>query len=393
MHNLKLQKPFIYILIAYLISSVLLFLYSYTQVDLNLTLSRVSIWQTIQKSFQYIGFFQRPLSTGIFIAILGMFFILYLIVLVKAKKNLISYKQLWCIIYLLAIILVFTYPAFSYDLFNHMFTAKTVLIYHQNPYLVLPLEFSGIDPWLNFMHWTHVTSVYTPLWIAMTCVPYLLGFGYFLLIMWNFKIMIGLFYLLAVKGIALSLGELNPNKKILGMAIFALNPLVIIESLVSSHNDIVMIGFAMIGIFFLIKKDSVKGLFALALSIATKYVTLLILPFLIFGYRKRTVMATMLAGMFAFLFVFKREILPWYWLWIIPFIALIPEDRAFTIISTGVSIGLLLRYAPFLYFGAWDPPVPLIEAWLTAIPIATAVIIIIIRELVSRRLRAQIHTS
>jgi hypothetical protein len=51
------------LLFFYFIASLSLFLYSYTQVDLNLTLSRVSLWQTIQRAFQYVGYFQRPVST------------------------------------------------------------------------------------------------------------------------------------------------------------------------------------------------------------------------------------------------------------------------------------------------------------------------------------------
>ena len=49
---------------GYIVVSICLFLYSYTQVDLNLTLSRASTVQTIQKAFQYIGFYNRPVSTG-----------------------------------------------------------------------------------------------------------------------------------------------------------------------------------------------------------------------------------------------------------------------------------------------------------------------------------------
>ena len=52
------------------------------------------------------------------------------------------------------------------------------------------------------------------------------------------------FYLLAVKGVSKVLERVEPKHAVLGTAIFALNPLVIIESLVSAHNDIAMMAMA-----------------------------------------------------------------------------------------------------------------------------------------------------
>ena len=95
----------------------------------------------------------------------------------------------FCII----IVLVLSYPAFSYDIFNYMFTAKTVLLYHKNPYEVIPMQFISIDPWVNVMRWIHLPSAYTPIWILLSLPAYFFGFGTFLLILWNFKIIAAFF--------------------------------------------------------------------------------------------------------------------------------------------------------------------------------------------------------
>ena len=50
----------------FLITILFVFFYSFTQVDLSLTLSRASFITTLQRSFQYIGYFNRPLSTVLF---------------------------------------------------------------------------------------------------------------------------------------------------------------------------------------------------------------------------------------------------------------------------------------------------------------------------------------
>ena len=121
-------------LIGYVVASVILFLYSFTQVDLNLTLSRASVWTGLQKVFLQIGYYERPLSTAIFVSILAAFFLLYWTVIRKAAMGLLSFKQIWILIIAVVAILLLSYPAFSYDFFNYMFTAKTVLVYEKNPY-------------------------------------------------------------------------------------------------------------------------------------------------------------------------------------------------------------------------------------------------------------------
>lgn len=355
------------LVVLYETLAVVLLLYSYTQVDLGLTLTRVNVWQSIQKSFQYIGYFQRPLSTGLYLAILCLYFVLYGVLLWMIRKKRIALPTLWRIIAVTTAILIFSYPAFSYDLFNHMFTAKTVLVYHKNPYLVTPLQFAGVDPWLSFMHWTHVISIYSPLWIAMTVVPYLLGFGYFLLLMWNFKILTAFGYILAAWSIAKILKPRGENTMMTGLALFALNPLVIIESLVSAHNDIVMMGFAVYALVLFAERKKLASWVALAVSISIKLMTVCLIPAFVFRWNRKAALIGMSVGLL--LFLLQREIMPWYLLWVLPFVALMPEATKLTLVAGGISLGLLLRYAPFLYYGHWNDPVPALKTWGTWIPI------------------------
>jgi len=56
--------------ILWVAASICLLLFSYTQVDLSLTLSRVSIYQTVEKIFQHVGYYQRPLAASLYIVIL-----------------------------------------------------------------------------------------------------------------------------------------------------------------------------------------------------------------------------------------------------------------------------------------------------------------------------------
>jgi hypothetical protein len=363
--------------ILYIIISLALFLFSYTQVDLNLTLSQVSIFQTIQKSFQYIGFYQRPLATTIFAGIVMLSLAAYCVAWHRIRQGKLTEKQFWKIVGITTAILVFSYPAaFSYDFFNYMFTAKSVLIYHKNPYLVLPEQFAPVDPWLNFMRWTHLPSAYSPLWIGLTIPAYLTGFGYFLTIMWSMKALVAFFHVATIVGIGKILEKVEPKHKVLGMAIFALNPLILIEDLVSSHNDVVMMAAAVWAIYFMLERKHMAAWFTWAVSVAAKTMTLTIAPALwLIGKNKYwREWALGLMALATLAVVSQREFLPWYGVWILPFVALLPSNRKITILATGLSMGLLLRYAPFLYKGDYNAPVPMQRVILLWIPIVISVL-------------------
>jgi hypothetical protein len=375
----------------YGIAAIFFFLYSYTQVDLSLTLSRVSIWQTVQKWFQYVGYFNRPLSAGLFLAILAFFFVLYAVVFRSIRKKQLGIRDLWIIIGVVSIITCFSYPAFSYDFFNYLFSAKTVLLYHKNPFIVTPLQFTGVEPWLSFMHWTHLPTAYTPIWILYTLLPYILGFGYFLVTMWNLKIFIAMAYICAAWGIGKILEKDQKENTALGVAVFALNPLIITECLVSPHNDIVMMALVIWSIVAFQNNKPWTSWLLLSLSIAMKLMTFFLIPAFFLKWNRKTSLGLMTVGFIAVLF--QRDVLSWYWVWVVPFVALMPEYPSIYTISTGVSFGLLLRYAPFLYFGNWNTPVLTIEAWITGIPIVIALLIVglstIKKEYASRKLQSE----
>ena len=199
----------------YILVSLEIFLYSYTQVDLNLTLSRSSVWQIIQKSFQNIGYFRRDISSGLFVGLLTSLTVLYIWAVGLARQDKLTKVFFWRLVVAISVILLFSYPAFSYDIYNYMFTAKTVLVYHTNPYTIIPLQLTGIEPWLSFMRWTHLPSAYTPLWILLSLPPYLFGFGVFLLTMWNMKLLFASFYLLTTFMIGKILGREDHKNKFL----------------------------------------------------------------------------------------------------------------------------------------------------------------------------------
>lgn len=364
---------------GWVLSSILLLLYSFTQIDLNLTFSRVSIWQKIQASFQYIGYFQRPLSTYLFLFIVVSLFMLYLLTLYAIKKGEFKRREIWQIILIISGILLFSYNAFSYDLFNYLFDARIVTFYHQNPYEHAPQDFVG-DPMLNFMRSVHRIYPYGPVWLGLTIPLSFLGSGVALFTFYLFKLlMVGSFL-----GTAYFLERMLRDQKVRysleGLAFFALNPLVLIEVLVSAHNDSVMVFFGIFALFLLISKKYVRSFLSLVFSIGIKFTTVFLLPVFVIviiaqllgrkiQFKKMAIGTTsfMLLSVIAMSLAGGSktpEPQPWYLLNLIPFVVLLSKKRLVTILTVCVSFGMLLFYVPFLYSGEWPKNIVELKLWL-----------------------------
>lgn len=352
----------------YILTLVALFLYSFCQIDLSLTFSRIDFLRQIVKSFQYVGYFNRPLSTFIYVFILVLLSNFYLGFLVMAYTKQISKKMVWKLICITTGILVFSYNAFSYDLFNYIFDAKIITHYHLNPYLHKALDFPG-DPMLSFMHWTQRTYPYGPLWLGLTVPLSFIGFGFFLPTFFMFKLLMAASFLGSVYYIGKILQKITPEKEIFGMVFFGLSPLVVIESLVSAHLDIVMFFFAFWAFYLLLEKKYWASLFVLAISIAIKFVSAFLLPIflivMILQIRKRKIhwdrlfIGTMiLLSISVYLASIRTNFQPWYLIAPLTF-ATFYAYRYFVFIPAFlISFFAMLTYVPFLYTGNWDPPIP-----------------------------------
>ncbi len=370
----KLKKNILFL--SYIIVILGLFFFSFTQVDLSLTLSRLRQWQEFQKFFQHIGYFNRPLATGWYLSILVLAFFYYILFLYLSKKKKLSQKKIIITILFLCILLVVSYNAFSYDLFNYIFDAKIITHYGQSPYMHKAQDFPN-DPMLSFMHWVQRTYPYGPLWLLITVPLSYIGLQYFLPTLILFKLSIAIFFIGTLYYIYQIMRTLSPKRELYSIVFFGLNPLVIIECLVSAHNDIVMMFFAVASYYFLTQKKYLFSLFLLLISIGIKFGTVALLPIYLFVIirqnQKKKVMWDHIAVISALSMIvplivssIRTEMQPWYFLWILPFFALLPDKKQYTIPPIVFSFGLLLQYVPFFYTGNWDPPIPSIKMYLIA---------------------------
>lgn len=354
-------------------------LYSYTQVDLNLTLSSNRYYQIIQNNLLFLGYYNRKLSGALYLIIVFISFIGYIKAVSLINKKIISWKYFKAFLVFAAITLLLSYPAYSYDIFNYMFDARIVTKYMENPYTHKALDFVS-DPWTRFMRWTHRTYPYGPLWIILTLIPSYLGFGKFILTLFNFKIFFIIFYFGNLYLIYKIFQPRDKDKILYRLSIYAFNPVILFESVLSPHNDIVTIFFLLLAIYFgIVKNKKVYWWLMIILSAAVKFFTLPLLPLGLFLNFKTDLskiiryFLILLIPVIIYL-VWQRDAYPWYFLNIIILLCLCPLNKSYLILIYGLTFGSLLYYFPFIYFGEYSNLVRELQYFLPLIPLLIAII-------------------
>lgn len=357
-----------------LLLSTFLAIFSYSYVDLNLTLSTLTPVLNIVAKLQILGYYLRPQATLFYSLLVIFLFINFLLNLVLISRKKVSTKYIFASSTLSTIIYIFSYPFLSSDLFNYMFDAKIVTLYNQNPYTNKPLDFPN-DEWLRFMRWVHRYSPYGPLWIVYTLIPSVLGFGKFLITLITFKLFIGVFHILNSILIFKTLSKVNPKISLLGTAFYAINPLFLIEGVVNAHNDVVHAFFVLLSLYFFAKNQVLKSFTSIVVSSLIKYIALLsfipLLTFKVFRLKFEHLVLLNLALYLMFTFVFstfrisvpfissgsiQTQFQPWYLFWSIPLVSFLTEKKCVLVLAIVICFSSLMRYLPFLYHGEWSKP-------------------------------------
>ncbi len=349
--------------IGYVLFAIFFAIYSYSQVDLNLTFDQSSAYLSFQKQLTYLGFYQRNWSMIIFLFLsLGLFALYFLMIKQIRAKSQSPLEWLLPIIFV-AIVLGFSYPSFSYDIFNYVFNTKMVWIYHTNPHLDVAASFPQ-DTWIRFMRNTHTPAPYGYGWTLLSLMPGVATLtSNFKLSLGLMKLFIGLFWLGQLFFLNKIIKEYFPKEN-WRWFLFALNPLVLIETLGVGHNDVVMMCLVLISLRFLLKskklmsKEFIFSLIFLIASVTIKYATIILLPlWLLKPYFKRLDLG-MWGGIALLAVMFTRpdQLHSWYLIWAFS-LAVLAENKWGIALFTAATFGALIRYAPYLYFGSWDPPV------------------------------------
>lgn len=331
---------------------------------------------------------QRLTSTIIYTMVIILLFVFYgrFLWLVKNKK--ITRQKLFQMIAGTILILLFSFSAFSYDIFNYIATAKVAFLYKENPYIVMPIEIPN-ESMLAFMHAANKTALYGPVWIMFTFIPHFFGFGNLLITILSFKIFVSIFYLLTL----LIIWKLS-SKNLFSLSLFALNPLVITETLVSTHNDIVMVFFALLSFYLVRKRIFILSFISLLFSVLIKYATIFLFPIYIYVLYNslknkeinwsRIWFYSFIAMLIPFfLSPIREEIYAWYFIWPLTFFSLYSKSWLNIIVVSSFCFGLELRFAPYVFAGTWEGKTPFIKKIVASLPPVLSYVFLKIKSKIS----------
>ena len=317
----------------------------------------------VSRELPYIAYSHRPLAAITFFVVLMLLFSLYLYFLKHPPR-------VWIII-VSACILIFSYPAFTYDLFNYMTTAKVAYTYRENPYLVMPVEIPN-EPNLAFTRAANKVALYGPVWLAITAIPHYAGGGNVWRTIFAFKLMNAAVYL----GFCYFIQRMTRN--LTNVVFFALNPLVLIEVIMNGHNDIYMMFLALGALVLWQKKEYKNKIIAAALLFASWWVkgaTLILGPLLLLkniSWDRLLLTAYCLLSLVFFVVApMREELYPWYAVWLVSAAALLPftSHRFIYWFTIVLSFALELRNIPYMWMGYYEGPGPVLRFAVTVVPV------------------------
>jgi len=200
----------------------------------------------------------------------------------RGMRQVIGFTALVCLV------LVFTPPLLSKDLFSYIYYGKTISAYGMNPYEVTPQMLP--DPLLIFIgrYWKNTGSVYGPLFTYFSALLTLVAGRGISANIYVFKGSMALFHMANAGLLWKLLEDIDPGRRRFGVMLYAWNPLVILMSVGGGHNDIMMMTLALLALLFL--QRGRRGLFylALSLSVMVKFVTgILLVAYLIYLMSRR----------------------------------------------------------------------------------------------------------
>lgn len=223
-----------------------------------------------------------------FIVSITSVFVLYLLACLAVRQHTRERHLFWIVIgfaVLFAVTLLVLYPITATDIFEYVFHSRILTRYGQNPLSTPPSAFKG-DPFLKTVNWAVQPSPYGPLWVILTVPGSLIAANDLVVNLFMMKGLAVLFY----AGCAILIGAIlqrhESRRKVIGTVLFAWNPLILFEAPGNGHNGIIMMFFALLAVYLLVRKQWLWVIPALVASVLVKYVTaLLLIPFLIYCLR------------------------------------------------------------------------------------------------------------
>lgn len=203
---------------------------------------------------------------------------------------------------LYAAIFLPTNPVGAQDIYHNVFDARILWHYHANPTEIPPTAYPNDRFFPSVTAWNNFASVYGPVWYVVSGAAYRFGGDDLRANIYGHKALTAAFLLGTAALAYLTAERLRAGSGLAAVIAIAWNPLLLFETAGNGHNDVVMIFFAMAAMYALARGGWLWVFPLLALSVAAKYVSVLLgPPILVWMLRRpeiprRTIAASLAAG-------------------------------------------------------------------------------------------------
>ena len=243
----------------------------------------------------YYNFFinngnDNNLSSSVYLILFITLMAIYLY-FIKKKDILKNIKQVLLFAGGVSAIFVFMLPWNSSDIFYYMGVGELNSVYGQNPYYITIKDYCNKNPEViqedsimeqgNMNFWANTTVVYGP--IAQLIFSFVTKIS-----LKNVDICILLFKILNLIIHILNCYIIYKiTKKLKFSIIYGLNPYIMLEFIGMVHNDIIVMFFILLSLYFLLKKKMIlPSVTFIAIATGIKYFTVLLLPVIVlYHYR------------------------------------------------------------------------------------------------------------
>lgn len=226
-----------------------------------------------------------PLSNCIdfvmYVLFFSILFYLYYFIIKNINNFFKSNKSMYIYIVVISALFLIIIPITSYDVYSYIGNGWVDFKYSENPYYTSVQQVwdkNGPDQMLGKVArcWRNEPVIYGPAWSIICKTLTSLSFGNITAALYIFKfatliIFVGSLFLIY-----------KITKKKIFVAMFGLNPYILFEFLSNVHNDIFLVFFVLLSIYFIKnRKNVILSVACVAIATAIKYLSILLLPFII----------------------------------------------------------------------------------------------------------------
>lgn len=230
---------------------------------------------------------ENCINTILYLLLFFVLFFCYFYLLKNISKVFKTKKSLFAFILVIGVLFSIIIPTTSLDVYSYIGNGWVDSKYNENPYYTSVQDVTntyGRDEMFAKVArcWRDEPVVYGPVWSLICKILTSLSFGKLTNALYIFKISSLIIFM------ASNLLIYKTTNKKFFTVLFALNPFILFEFLSNVHNDIFLVFFILLAIYFIKKKNNI-ALAVLSLAVATgiKYLSVLLLPFiLIYALRK-----------------------------------------------------------------------------------------------------------